>query len=182
MAGGLFSIDKNFFERLGTYDNGFDIWGAENLELSFKTWMCGGTLEIIPCSHVGHIFRKRSPYKWRSNVNVVVRNSVRLAEVWLDEYKEYYYNRIGNQLGEYGDISSRKKLREDLECKSFKWYLDTIFPELFIPGDAVAQGYIRNIETNICIDSSAQPKDQHKPVGVWPCHNQVARSSLITMR
>ena len=43
--------------------------------------MCGGTLEIVPCSHVGHIFRKRSPYKWRSAVNVLKRNSVRLAEV-----------------------------------------------------------------------------------------------------
>lgn len=38
-----------------------------------------GTLEIIPCSHVGHIFRKRSPYKWRTGVNVLRRNSIRLA-------------------------------------------------------------------------------------------------------
>ena len=105
MAGGLFSIDKEYFERLGKYDPGFDIWGAENLELSLKTWMCGGTLEMIPCSHVGHVFRRRhglkfvsysheaaprSPYSWRAghaDVDVLRRNSARLAEVWLDDYK-----------------------------------------------------------------------------------------------
>ena len=115
MAGGLFAIDRDFFEKLGGYDPGFDIWGGENLELSFKTWMCGGTLEIVPCSHVGHIFRKRSPYKWRTGVNVLKRNSIRLAEVWLDDHKKYYYDRIGGDLGNYGDISERRKLRENLQ-------------------------------------------------------------------
>lgn len=64
----------------------------------FQTWMCGGTLEIVPCSHVGHIFRKRSPYKWRQGTNVLKKNSIRLAEVWLDDYKKYYFERISNDL------------------------------------------------------------------------------------
>jgi len=172
MAGGLFAIDRSFFEKLGSYDPGFDIWGAENLELSFKTWMCGGTLEIVPCSHVGHIFRKRSPYKWRSGVNALKRNSIRLAEVWMDDYKKYYYDRVGPNLGEYGDISSRKELRKNLNCKSFKWYLDNIFPELFIPGESLASGDVKNPWSNHCVDSASQPKDMHKPVKVWQCHNQ----------
>ncbi|XP_076284607.1 polypeptide N-acetylgalactosaminyltransferase 9 isoform X2 [Lasioglossum baleicum] len=172
MAGGLFSIDRAFFDRLGTYDSGFDIWGGENLELSFKTWMCGGTLEIVPCSHVGHIFRKRSPYKWRSGVNVLKRNSIRLSEVWLDEYAKYYYQRIGHDKGNYGDVSDRKTLRMKLGCKSFKWYLDNVYPELFIPGEAVASGEIRHLVSSICIDSPGKPEDLHQPVGLYPCHRQ----------
>ncbi|GFQ97140.1 putative polypeptide N-acetylgalactosaminyltransferase 9 [Trichonephila clavata] len=179
MAGGLFSINKKFFERLGTYDSGFDIWGGENLELSFKTWMCGGSLEILPCSHVGHIFRKRSPYKWKSGVNVLRKNSVRLAEVWLDDYKKYYYDRIGNDLGEYGDVTSRKNLRKNLNCKSFEWYLKNVYPELYIPGEALGQGeyelvQIRNLGDggDTCLDSAAKRDDFHKPIGLWPCHSQ----------
>ncbi|XP_062525665.1 putative polypeptide N-acetylgalactosaminyltransferase 9 isoform X4 [Bombyx mori] len=172
MAGGLFAIDKEFFEKLGTYDNGFDIWGGENLELSFKTWMCGGTLEIVPCSHVGHIFRKRSPYKWRTGVNVLKKNSVRLAEVWLDDYAKYYYQRVGNDKGDYGDVSSRKTLRKNLGCKSFEWYLKNIYPELFIPGESVAHGEIANPPSTMCIDSAAGPEDMKKPVNLWPCHGE----------
>ena len=40
-----------------------------------------------------NLYRKRSPYKWRDGVNVLKKNTVRLAEVWLDEYKEIYYDR-----------------------------------------------------------------------------------------
>ena len=60
--------------------------------------MCGGVLEQVLCSHVGHIFRKRSPYAWRTGENVVKKNSIRVAEVWMDEYRHYYYERFGNDL------------------------------------------------------------------------------------
>ena len=42
------------------------------------------------CDHViltSHLVRKRSPYKWRSGVNVLRRNSIRLAEVTTNENK-----------------------------------------------------------------------------------------------
>lgn len=156
MAGGLFSIDRKYFYELGAYDPGLDVWGGENMEISFKIWMCGGEIEIIPCSRVGHIFRSENPYGFpKDRQKTVERNLARVAEVWLDEYKEIFYGHgylhlLDKNVIDIGNLSAQIQLREKLQCKSFKWYVENVFPELDAPL-AKAEGLVFNIGTRKCL-------------------------------
>ena len=51
MAGGLFAMDRKYFNELGQYDAGMNIWGGENLEISFRVRYFGNTcrFQTIHC-------------------------------------------------------------------------------------------------------------------------------------
>ena len=95
--------------------------------------MCGGTIEILPCSKVGHVFRDTMPYTTARGTTE--RNIKRLVDVWLDDYKTFVYSMKSRTFltMDAGDMSQRQALRERLKCKNFSWYLQNIIPELRIP-------------------------------------------------
>ena len=74
--------------------------------------MCGGSLETHVCSHIGHVFRQKAPYSHPGGGDVILKNSVRLAEVWMDDYKELFYERQPHARElDPGNLSARIQLR-----------------------------------------------------------------------
>ncbi|XP_019625569.1 PREDICTED: polypeptide N-acetylgalactosaminyltransferase 1-like [Branchiostoma belcheri] len=174
MAGGLFAIYKDYFQHIGAYDPAMEIYGGENVEMSFRVWQCGGRIETVLCSHVGHIERTAKPYlSFRSDdtkdIDIEV-NKVRAAEVWMDQYKRYLYGRKPYLKNiSYGDISERQALRKRLGCKSFQWYLENVYPDRLEQtvesGFYRAWGELRNVQTGLCLDHI-----DGQGVGLWDCH------------
>ncbi|XP_025832598.1 N-acetylgalactosaminyltransferase 6 [Agrilus planipennis] len=167
MAGGLFAISQKFFWDLGGYDEGLDIWGGEQYELSFKIWQCGGQMVDAPCSRVGHIYRKFAPFPNPGRGDFVGKNYKRVAEVWMDEYAEYLYKRKPNyRTLDPGDLTEQKALRKRLKCKPFKWFIENIafdLPLKYPPvePDDFGFGEIRSIAApELCVDSYMKQRDQ----------------------
>lgn len=183
MAGGLLAMDRKYFWEIGSYDEQMDGWGGENLEMSFRIWQCGGRLETVPCSRVGHIFREFHPYTFPDNKDTHGINTARLAHVWMDDYKRLFfmYRPALESNPMIGDLTHRKQLRQKLRCKSFKWFLDNVYPEKFIPDENVfAYGQIRN-KQNMCLDDLQLNDDKVGPLGLYQCHSFLAMSQYFSL-
>lgn len=184
MAGGLFAMRRDTFWRLGGYDPGMVGWGGENLEISFRVWTCGGRMDTVQCSRVGHIYRHGHPYSIPDDSHG--RNTMRMAEVWLDEYKDLFYLYRNELDPATQDVAERLELRKRLDCKPFSWYLDHVLPYKFRMFRGVARwGGVRNLlRKDLCFDH-LQRDMGHSPqpyyLGIYGCHSKPSSSQFFAL-
>jgi polypeptide N-acetylgalactosaminyltransferase len=178
-AGGLFAMDRKYFFEVGAYDPGLQIWGGENFELSFKIWQCGGSIEWVPCSKVGHVYRNHMPYgfgKLNPRIPIILINYMRVVEVWLDpEYQEYFYTREPTIRGyPIGNLTMQIEFKKQHKCRSFKWFVENIAFEVLEkfppPPPNIGWGEIALRYDNICWDTRGQHPGTG-PIGVYSCHH-----------
>lgn len=179
--------------------------GGEQYELSFKIWQCHGRMLENTCSRVTHIYRSRTKevnthlhYDFMHRVgkhfeifgisgetktispkmNFQLQNYKRVAEVWMDEYKQHIYNRqpLVYSNVDMGDISKQIALRNRLQCKPFKWFMENVAFDLLehypLEEPSFAYGGIRNLGINRCVDTLSS--HGNAALGLYTCADNIS--------
>lgn len=156
-SGGIFAIRKSWWNELNFYDLGMIGWGGDHVEKSMKVWRCGGHIEIVPCSRVGHLFRDPSHRPYDVVVQQVVKNYGRIANIWFDNHMDSFYRvKPETKSMNWGDITEQKKWRDEMKCKDMTWYLENVDRELLWEKDRICiPGCSRAVEGPICCERSA---------------------------
>uniref|UniRef100_A0A8D0GAC8 Polypeptide N-acetylgalactosaminyltransferase n=1 Tax=Sphenodon punctatus TaxID=8508 RepID=A0A8D0GAC8_SPHPU len=183
VPGGVVAMDRHYFQNTGAYDSDMTLSGGENLELSIKAWLCGGSVEILPCSHVGHVYRTHTPHAL-SDEEAVVRNKIRIAETWLDSFKDIFYKHhmaaFLTSKTEKPDCSERLQLQKRLDCRSFQWFISNVYPELHTPEDKPRfSGKLYNTGVGFCADYRSQQDAAGGLIELSPCSDTINQYTSI---
>lgn len=98
---------------------------------------------------------------------------MRTILVWMDhEYQKYFFmyrNDLKNKRP--GDLSQRFKLKEQLSCKSFHWYLNHVFKgkKFIYDRNVTAYGYFENPASGLCLDILNRDEEKSNPLGLYSC-------------
>eukprot|EP00041_Stephanoeca_diplocostata_P003202 m.32547 g.32547 ORF g.32547 m.32547 type:complete len:596 (+) comp14138_c0_seq1:74-1861(+) len=158
MAGGLFSVHREYFFEIGAFDEKMAHWGGENIEIGFRAWQCGGTIELIPCSRVAHVFGGMGHSCGWPGPPPGSINKWRAIETWTDNYKPFFEIFMQHPPADIGDLTHMKQLRADLKCKDFEWFVENVYPEgwLMQITRAKFQGLLENVGSGKCYNPGSQ--------------------------
>mmetsp|Transcript_8526 Transcript_8526/g.20069 ORF Transcript_8526/g.20069 Transcript_8526/m.20069 type:complete len:523 (+) Transcript_8526:49-1617(+) len=132
-APGIFLVRKKWFEHLHLVQADFNssLAESEQFELSMRSWLCGGRIDIVPCSRVGW---QQIPFQ-ASNDTAILQERRLLAESWLEDGQQQFYRAVpaayNTSMPQVSALELRRADRVELRCNPFSWYLDMIDHELW---------------------------------------------------
>ncbi|XP_006840067.1 PREDICTED: polypeptide N-acetylgalactosaminyltransferase 15 [Chrysochloris asiatica] len=182
VPGGVVAMDRHHFQNTGAYDPLMSLQGGENLELSLKAWLCGGSVEIIPCSRVGHVYRNQDAHSLLDQ-EATLRSKVRIAETWLGSFKETFYRHSPEALylsqAKKPDCTERLQLQRRLGCRMFHWFLANVYPELYpLEPRAKFSGKLHSTGLGFCADCLAEGDTLGCPMTLVPCSDSRQQQHL----
>ncbi|KAI0207889.1 Polypeptide N-acetylgalactosaminyltransferase 5 [Lamellibrachia satsuma] len=160
LVGCAIAVRKDYFHHIGGFDDAMNVWGGENIELAFRTWMCGGQVLTHPCSRVAHTFKPFAYSFDGDREKIVQKNLMRIAELWMDDWKDFFYASTWNWMfkrtsfnaQDLASLERRWALKRKLKCSGFDWYMRTVVPEIPTPPrDATFYGEVTNLKTEACL-------------------------------
>ncbi len=106
----------------------------------------------------------------------------RVAKAWMDDYAAFYFKMNGRAAlaAQQQDVSQRLALRRQLGCHNFAWYLDTVWPEHFLPRPGRFFGRIESLVArpgggSRCLQKPARRPGSHSSQPTGPAVLQERR-------
>lgn len=114
-----------WFREIGGFDQGMHIGSGEDIEISLRSWLLGGSVRVCDDSMIAAALEVDYSTK-------TVDNLARVVEAWLPGQSTHFYNarNIQPQQVDVGRLNNLITLQEKQQ-RPIEWFLSNKQPELF---------------------------------------------------
>lgn len=158
---GIFAIRSSYYHLIGGFDTSLTAWGIESVELSIRTWLCGGIVIRQPCSRVAHYYHDFSHKKsldYGITQGEVDRDVLSIAERYmsLDEKETVFQARFLGRVPYFVDLSRDSRFPSQFMTNlvmtseanlDFGWFLKEVYPGLLQEVDGIRAFYEKNLHS-----------------------------------
>ncbi|BFZ21367.1 hypothetical protein BsWGS_24406 [Bradybaena similaris] len=139
---GIFALTRDNLFKLGGFDDGLTVDEIVNIEFSFRSWLCGSQVVLVPCSHVGYISPRASAHQPGIFSEARLRDSARVAERWMGTYGSFVHERLPSPKGEHPSRASETLPKDNASCMSFDWFMQNLEPSRAFPEEIQRRGWL----------------------------------------
>lgn len=175
IADGIFAVHKKILTTIGSYYDALTGMDTLHIEFSFRTWMCGGKIELVLCSHVGYLGTNKTSVAELELDPSYSNERKRIAKLWMDDYSQFVYEHMQTTNQKFNEEEGISSNIQRNHCGNFIWFLQNVEPNLQLHGEIVKRGKLTQVAINETVlmlaafsDDALQLVDWYiRPTTIW---------------